>query len=398
MYRLDDPEHAKDIVDIVAFLTDPEAPFHDLWIPDRRGVTVRPLDQEATQSWTWTDHESPYKYLCIRQALFDSRTVVFAGKAKREHSDDEEEEEIFLKSWWSFPDLEAHELRMLYILHSEDSLDRTLAGIHLSSDTVADPVASREVDPRLIESLPKGLGTVVDERVDRTTWATQPLLHCPENEVFTICIMATSGPRGQRMPTQATQELIVDGKRIVLGLRHFGQILLGVCESLWYAASKGIHCRDINLGNILWIWIEKTPGDPTSGRAIGYLIDFGNARHLNNPRRPEAAQNVIDNLYALSMDDGRSATPTYSSIYNFDVQHARQKSETARTKLDEAARNQSALQRADEIQLANAKRDYKAARVAMRLAVHRYLDDLESVIYAFTMQASLNEVPSVRRS
>jgi hypothetical protein len=86
MYRLDDPEHARDIVDIVAFLTDPEAPFHDRWIPDRRGVTVRPLEQEATQSWTWTNRESPYKYLCIRQALFDSRTVVFAGKAKREDS------------------------------------------------------------------------------------------------------------------------------------------------------------------------------------------------------------------------------------------------------------------------------------------------------------------------
>jgi hypothetical protein len=238
MYRLDDPEHAKDIVDIVAFLTDSKAPFHDRWIPDRRGVTVRPLDQEATQSWTWTDHESPYKYLCIRQALFDSRTVVFAGKAKREDSDDEPTD-VIVKAWWTHREVEDYELKMLDHLHNGEPQ------FEFDPDP-ADSIPMDIIDPKVIACLPRALGVVQVEQVDPEVWKTRT-----RGTPRSLCVMATSGPLGWNMPTEPDTVFSCNGREVVLGLRHYGQILLGVCESLWYAAIKGVHHRDISLGNIM---------------------------------------------------------------------------------------------------------------------------------------------------
>lgn len=376
--RLDDPEHAEQFVDIIGFLTWPENPHFQRWKPDLQGINIKPLGKPV-ERWTWTDEETPYKYLDIREALFGSRTVVVSGAARPASPTEEAPAvsvNVFIKAWWDFQNLEVHELKMLSALHRPESepLERKLGDLDLSSDDPqleADPVASRLVDPKVIDSLPKALGTIKDDKVDPAVWATQPLPLRPEGEVFTICIMATSGPRGHRMPTTKSATFLCDGEIIVLGLRNYGEILLGVFESLWYAASKGIHYRDINLGNIMWIWVE--------GRAVGVLIDFGNARHLDQLRRPPTETSAFGIEYDISLEDGHSGTPTFMSIHAIKV-------EAARRELRESMQD---LQQPDDI--GQAERLAREARVdealtRIRIVTHRYIDDLETAIYAFVVE------------
>lgn len=394
MYRLDDPEHARDIVDIVAFLTDPEAPFHDPWIPDRRGVTVRPLEQEATQSWTWTDHESPYKYLCIRQALFDSRTVVFAGKAKREDSDDEPTD-VIVKAWWTYREVEDYELKMLDHLHNGEPQFEF-------DPSHTDPVPMDIIDPKAIACLPRALGVVQVEQVDPEVWKTRT-----RGTPRSLCIMATSGPLGWNMPTEPDIVFSCNGREVVLGLRHYGQILLGVCESLWYAAIKGVHHRDISLGNIMWTWIEDVPGDPSSGRAVGYLVDFGIARYRDNPRfkyeyeDEDEIENQGDvkigmqddwDSYVLALDDSRSGTPVFSSVHTARTKDFVRWYPEHKKRLVDAAKSDYALWKTIS------KASYEKTLLGLKVDSHRYIDDLESSVYAFLLQVSPNEVPSLRRS
>ena len=355
--RLDDPTDSERLVDIVGFLTAPDIPFVQRWTPDPdRGFRIRPLDHEtANQTWNWTDAKSPYKYLEIREALFGSRTVVISGKAKPQGSGRAPGEtvNVIIKAWWSFDDLEEHELRILSPLTRDTSLP---------------------IDPKVIECLPKGLGVVEDPKVNFTDWKTHPLRQ-DGTDAFTFCVIATTGPEGRRMPSRPPQS--TDGDD-ALSLRNYGQIQLGVVESLWFAASKGVHHRDINLGNIMWIWGK--------GRAIGYLVDFGNARYLDNPRRTVLV--VPNGPYGkghdLSIDDGRSGTQTFRSIHTSRVEAARKEYEKS---YKETARKAALVGTDTEYKEEREKRIEDAA-TNLQVEIHRYIDDLESTIYAFIVQVS----------
>jgi serine/threonine protein kinase len=212
--------------------------------------------------------------------------------------------------------------------------------------------------------------------------------------------MATSGPLGWNMPTEPDTVFSCNGREVVLGLRHYGQILLGVCESLWYAAIKGVHHRDISLGNIMWTWIEEVPGDPSSGRAVGYLVDFGNARYRDNPRfeYEYEDENKIENQgdlevelrddwdsYVLTLDDSRSGTPVFSSVHTVRTKDFCKWYPEDKKSLVDAAKSDY------ELRKTISKENYQQTLLGLKVDSHRYIDDLESVVYAFLLQVSPNE-------
>lgn len=172
------------------------------------------------------------------------------------------------------------------------------------------PDTSLPVDPEVIECLPKGLGVVEDPNLDSNDWKTHPLRQ-DGTDTFTLCVVATTGPEGRPMPSHPPKSTNGDN---ALSLRNYGQIQLGIVESLCFAASKVVQYRDINLGNIMWIWGK--------GRAIGYLVDFGNARYLDDPRRTVVPDGPHGKEYNLSMEDGRSGMPTFRSIHTSRVEAA----------------------------------------------------------------------------
>lgn len=258
-----------------------------------------------------------------------------------------------------------------------------------------DPVPVDIMYPKVIACLPRALGVVQVEQVDPEIWKTRT-----RGIPRSLCIMATSGPLGWNMPTEPDTVFSCNGREVVLGLRHYGQILLGVCESLWYAAIKGVHHRDISLGNIMWTWIEEVPGDPSSGRAVGYLVDFGNARYRDNPRfeYEYEDENKIENQgdlevelrddwdsYVLTLDDSRSGTPVFSSVHTVRTKDFCKWYPEDKKSLVDAAKSDY------ELRKTISKENYQQTLLGLKVDSHRYIDDLESVVYAFLLQVSPNE-------
>ena len=187
--RLDNPEHAEAVVDVIAFLT---APAHlrtrQRWVPDCKGLAIRRLDQQATERFQWANPEKPYFWLDIREALLGSRTTAFAGIVISPLG---ESLDIVVKTFWTFEELKIYELRMLSHLHRKDT-----TFVLGPNDT--DP--EKYIDALVIKSLPKALGEVIDAKTQSESWKAAPIQDRPLNEVYSLSIIATKGPVGRPLP------------------------------------------------------------------------------------------------------------------------------------------------------------------------------------------------------
>lgn len=159
--------------------------------------------------------------------------------------------------------------------------------------------------------------------------------------------------------------------------RNYGQVFLGIVECLWYSASKGIHYRDLNLGNVMWRWL------PDGKTVIAWLVDRGNARYLQAPRAASSRERTLDEAIKLAEDDGRSANPYFQSLPCAGAITIRdeylQKASNLR-----AAREQAEAQGLDpetDADFVWIKEELDKKIEEARQTTHRYIDDLQSLIY-----------------
>jgi hypothetical protein len=273
-----------------------ESPFETV----RRGVSVE---------WEWVPDRTKrsFRPLHIRPQVFGRRTVIWYGMAKRKGSDDKPIP-IIIKASWLLVELQGHELNVVErldgsrdALTNQDacaSLTHNEAGGDSRSVSTPDDISVREriltthevqqyineLDPEVIQSIPKPLGLVMQQtplntffRRDHNTPASIPRL------VFTP--IALNQPQG---------EVIDDDTFTKQLFRYLGDTY----QALFFASLHGVHHRDANLGNTM-SWC------PESGRRISMLIDFGNATIFGNRRNTQS-----DSLEEVQ-DACRSANQMY---------------------------------------------------------------------------------------
>jgi hypothetical protein len=135
-----------------------------------------------------------------------------------------------------------------------------------------------------------------------------------------------------------------------------------------------------------------TPDD-----VIGYIIDYGNSRHLEE-NRIQARGHDSNGLMLLCEDDARSVTVLYQSIQSLQADKLTKEYANIKPQLDEAERKyQEELSQASDQDLPEKSMDTLAleSRVNRCLAAaikvkHRYTDDLESILYSFLHLVSVS--------
>jgi hypothetical protein len=466
LYRLDNPTHARQIVEIIAFITQPRSPHSQTWSPTSP-LTIRSQTFGSTYQDIYTSQQyirSSTKLLEVRPWLFGSRTVVWAttplsgskgsmnedsahrqemcessspkqvntqpnrngesfrttpghegegtltrdkkGKRKATEADlssDTDEEvdrppasrnrrggplpashpaqvregdRIVLKATWQYKELKRHEERVLRRLHGDERPGREdLGGLHVED----------HIDRNVLRHLPRSLGLVDEDRF--ADWIThENTLHSlsqdPDHAEKTrlhFSILAVTCPLGQRLPAVA--------KDSPIGLRQYAQILLGGIQTDWLSASKGIHYRDNNPGNLMWKQLATFSNGRSVPDVVGYLVDFRNARILEQTRLTFDWMRNTSLALSLCADDGRSANPLFQSIScmkaekirrGYDEAIARRSRTDTRGNTDVEAREQSAW----ASDLANWYTQ------ALQLK-HRYLDDVESLLYLVSYDVSV---------
>ena len=202
-----------------------------------------------------------------------------------------------------------------------------------------------------------------------------------------LSAMCTINPHGRRI-NDCSQ----------LSLKQRLQVLRHIFQCLWIAACLGIHYRDINTGNILHTLVKHLdPQDQTS--LIGYLIDYGNARILDQRRiYTRLDQRMHGNTdIQLRLDDARSANLLFLSTRSTAVLQAHQRYTQAAKALTAENQRRAQADKADksnetweEDLLTELESDVKEAEKELgAIGLHRYIDDLESAIYAHVFQVSI---------
>ena len=457
VYSFDEKLHAPEIVEIIAFVTQPgvsQAPMSAVWQPTSP-LPIRSQDVTVYQEICRT------KLLEVRPWLFGSRTTVWStepvsparvppedaierptgvkmietphrstggssmsatspekverprftaaekGKRKASEADLVEEararpyppiaslshsvskvaprDRVIFKGSWLSRELKRHEETVLIRLHGSDRPGSD----DLDQDGL---IAGEHVDPHVIGSLPRVLGLVCDLDGSPDEWQTRPHNlaqdQAPAEETrLHFSVLAVACPLGMRLPVQAREHRLPEkslGEGLPaaandgLGLRHFAQILHGCVQSLWYASSKGLHYRDFNQGNVMWRFLS--PPSEECQVAVGYLVDFGNARVLNQPRSVlQTQRNFLPNALHLCIDDGRSANPLYQSISSMKAEKLRLSAQ----ELIVTGETVGAQPRSRAYQ-EQAREAMQELEVEAKKLYHRYLDDVESALYLFS--------------
>lgn len=264
---------------------------------------------------------------------------------------------LVTKATWIAAEVVHHEERMLHILHTAEAV-------------ALYPLATDVSSTESISRIAKPIGHTQDELISR--WNTEGE---EKSAPVRLSILVTQCPIGRNLPTIARNAN-------KLSLRNWGQIFLGILECLWFSSSKGIHYRDLNLGNVMWAWM------PDGKTVVAWLVDWGNARHLQQPRILSVMS--IADVIRLAEDDGRSANPYFRSTAcnqasQLSDEYLRQQGEYS--SYLELIRNKEA--NPDVVaDLASLKDETAIVQEEMqktimkaRQASHRYVDDLESLIY-----------------
>lgn len=355
------PEHAEDVVKIIAVLSGPLEDVLQTWKPSESPFET--VHRGVSAEWEWVPDRTrrSFRPLHIRPQVFGRRTVIWYGMAKRKGSDDKPIP-VIIKANWLPVELQGHELNVVERLDGSGdaltsqgacaSLAQIEAGGDSNSVSTSDDISGRErvltmhevqgyidgLDEEVKRSVPKPLGLVVQQtplntffRRDHNTPDSIPRL------VFTP--IALNQPPG---------EVIDDATSTKQLFRYLGDTY----QALFFASLHGVHHRDANLGNTM-SWCSD------SGRRISMLIDFGNATILGNRRNTQS-----DSLEEVQ-DACRSANQMYWC-------HA---IATAQEDID-SYKGQS-----------NAKSTAELQRLKDNFS-HRYVDDMESFMYCHCHKVS----------
>lgn len=161
-----------------------------------------------------------------------------------------------------------------------------------------------------------------------------------------------------------------------LTTRQLIRIFIDVVKILQYVSCHGVHYRDLNLGNIMVV-----PTYTSSNELIyrGVLVDFGNAVYAGTRR---LAATSIEAQAAACDDDGRSANAYFMSSNAHQCQQLAEAYQKAKNDLAET----------DKAVKDYARRKGVAKAASKKLKnhrLHRYIDDLESLIYCMSFEVRL---------
>ena len=365
-YDFDDPSDARSIVDLIAFALTRGGKLSQRWTPPEQLVTKRSDDVLST--WNVRD----WTLIEARSDLFGSRTTVWSGMATpaniKSSGDAVESQPVILKSQWLIPERARHEHDVLCRLHDDNPA--------ITGTTLLDEGTAKEIQSHLVRSL----GTVHDANLE--SWITIGASDTSRLQ-FTALLMSSSDPLPQAL---------YHAEKSTFGMRGWIQIMRDIVRSLWFAASRGVHHRDMNGGNILY----STQPD---GTIAGYLVDFGNARILDRPRLPAKYTKAkgCPEMHLLA-DDSRCANPTFQSLaamqsdgavenYIWSLEELEDCRESIRQAELAEDPNDRSLQWKREM-LERAERDVPLALNKADKLVHRYIDDLESLSHVMEYSAS----------
>ncbi|KAH8083602.1 hypothetical protein HD553DRAFT_335712 [Filobasidium floriforme] len=471
LYRLDNPKHARQIVEIIAFITQPHSPHFQAWTPTSPLTIRAQIPGSSYQEFQTSQLRiSPsFKMLEVRPWLFGSRTIVWAttpisglegsidedsahrqevckpnsskqvdaqpnrdgesssrvperegegtltrdkkGKRKATEADlssDTDEEldrpaasrnrrggplpvshpaqvregdRVVLKATWQYKELKRHEERVLRRLHGDERPGREdLGGLHVED----------HIDSNVLRHLPRALGLVDEDRFadwithENTLHSLSPDPDHAEKTRLHFSVLAVACPLGQRLPAAAKDSSI--------GLRQYAQILLGGIQSDWFSASKGIHYRDNNPGNLMWKQLATVSDGRSVPDVVGFLVDFGNARILEQARLTFDWMRNTALALSLCADDGRSANPLFQSISSMKAEKIRRDCEEAIAERSRAGTTDNDdVEAREQSAWASDLADWETQALQLK---HRYLDDVESLLYLVSYDIWAVHIPN----
>jgi hypothetical protein len=265
------------------------------------------------------------------------------------------------------------------ILHQ---LETAIKDPHLASKYPHLQEALDLIDPEILTCRPRAVGMlegceILTQNAPFVIASQDGLQQSSTTETeqhLVLSAMCTINPHGRRI-----------NDRSALSLKDRLEILNHTFQSLYVAACSNIHYRDINTGNVLYSLLQSEDGR----RVIGYLIDYGNARYLDERRiytRFDGSE--PDDLHVqLRLDDARSANLMFiccqmTRVLKAQQIHRSQAKRLARYRLREPVEGLDLMIETCERKLAKQERELLA------IGSHRYIDDLESAIYAHVYQVS----------
>jgi hypothetical protein len=375
---LSNPDHAADIAKILAFLMSKVESIFDTFEPPRKLFSLEVPGKSRPEIWRWCsgsggsikDADGAYTLLEVRNELWGRRTAVFAGYAQKQDDDSKQIYPIAIKCAWLPPYLEHYESKILQHVH--DALRCT--------DPNKYPFLAKargKVDPRVIELIPKPLGKLRD-----CMRMTREVAHAfgDEDEAvdpegfpihFVLSVLVSTNPHGERVPTEATE----------LSLCHHYKILRNAAETLWILSCCDVHYRDINLGNILFE-VRMINGVET---VTGYLIDYGNAR-IKDDRRKKAKLDhplVGGQTVELCLDDARSINAYFICTHMAETLRLAGEHKDFGVKIKDLERSANLSDDIKRMEIERITKDRNDLVARIKLRKHRYIDDLESLLYAF---------------
>jgi hypothetical protein len=370
---LSNPDHAADIAKILAFLMGKVESIFNTFEPPRKLFSLEVPGKSRPEIWRWCsasggsikDADGAYTLLEVRNELWGRRTAVFAGYAQKQDDDSKQIYPIAIKCAWLPPYLEHYESKILQHVH--DALRCT--------DPNKYPFLAKargKVDPRVIELIPKPLGKLRDcMRMTREVahaFGDEDEAVDPEGSPihFVLSVLVTTSPHGERVPTEATE----------LSLCHHYKILRNAAETLWILSCCDVHYRDINLGNILFemTWIGRKM------MVTGFLIDYGNARILNQRRKQTGRTEGQD--VDLCLDDARSINAYFISTHMAETLRQKERYDKCVNSI-KVTEKTTASAEIKNASLATLNENREKLHAQMKTRKHRYIDDLESLIYTF---------------
>jgi hypothetical protein len=376
---LSSPEHAEDVVAIVAFLAGPLQDVLQTYEPPTRTFSVKPPgvgSKPVLYEWVRpSPRQPPWKVLERRRDLWGRRTVAIGGQVRRPGTT-KPVESMTMKFTWLPRYLVEYEQNILH------QLETAIKDPHLASKYRHLQEALDLIDPEILTCRPRAVGMlegceILTQNAPFVIASQDGLQQSSTTETeqhLVLSAMCTINPHGRRI-----------NDRSALSLKDRLEILNHTFQSLYVAACSNIHYRDINTGNVLYSLLQSEDGR----RVIGYLIDYGNARYLDERRiytRFDGSE--PDDLHVqLRLDDARSANLMFlccqmTRVLEAQQIHRLQAKRLARYRLQEPEEGLDLMIETCERKLAQQEQELLA------IGPHRYIDDLESAIYAHVYQVS----------
>lgn len=378
-YDLTDQQDWFEIIKIIALFAGPVSNYLQYW---------RPLTQEMLKIQTPIGDELRVKFNSVqivnkRDDPYGKRTTVWScevGEIEQLDPNGEKTEvdprykpdegEVFvIKASWLLPHLADHEKAVYQHIEEGDRQEYELNGFTRDPDI----------------SIPAFLGSVINSESAAETLGPIGLSQWKTRSSPVNAVNAESTPEDARFSVFATKcfkaETILG---MTLSLVDLIIVYRKLFKTLKYLAKRGVHYRDMNLGNIL--------RDILTGRRC-LVADFDFAR-IGMARRGDPARKETQ-PWEMSLDDCISGNLTFMSTW---VQEGRVKKqiyqEIEQLVVDAHATLASfepgTQNYADATsELEERQEDLKEAKKKMTPTSHRYIDDCESALYTLLWLVSV---------